>query len=247
MSAETIQKTCIVCHIQKDVSLFVMKKNMCKSCRNAKLRDNYANLNTTVEDLKCNTCQIVKPINAFYKRRKICIDCDNIKRRNRYATNEEYRNRVNKASIICRKGKQPSPSIRVRRSVVSSVHRCLGSKSKRTKEYIGCSNQEYINWLSYNNNNYTIDNHGKEWHIDHVIPLSRFDIVNNENDKRIAFNWRNTMALSVQENLKKSNKIIISQIEEHLHRLQIYHQENNIELPQEYIDLFAKHLDAGKS
>ena len=53
------------------------------------------------------------------------------------------------------------------------------------------------------------------------------------------------MALSAQENLKKNNKIITQQITEHLQRLKKYHIENNIELPQEYIELFAKHLVAG--
>jgi hypothetical protein len=53
------------------------------------------------------------------------------------------------------------------------------------------------------------------------------------------------MALSAQENLKKNNKIITQQITEHLQRLKTYHIENNIELPQEYIELFAKHLVAG--
>ena len=46
-------------------------------------------------------------------------------------------------------------------------------------------------------------------------------------------------------NLKKNNKILKPQIEQHLETLKIYHTEKNIELPQIYIDLFAKHLAAG--
>ena len=53
------------------------------------------------------------------------------------------------------------------------------------------------------------------------------------------------MALSPKENLSKNNKIIQSQIKEHYFNLLEYHTENNIELPQEYINLFAKHLVAG--
>ena len=34
-------------------------------------------------------------------------------------------------------------------------------------------------------------------------------------------------------------------IQEHFKNLQKYHEENNIELPQKFIDLFAKHLVAG--
>jgi hypothetical protein len=96
------------------------------------------------------------------------------------------------------------------------------------------------------NNKYCLDNHGAEWHIDHVIPLSKFDL-NIEEQQLIAFNWRNTMPLSCSENLSKNNKIIVSQIEEHYKKLVEYHEENKLDLPQVYIELFAKHLVAGIS
>jgi hypothetical protein len=95
-----------------------------------------------------------------------------------------------------------------------------------------------------NNLNYTLENRGSEWHRDHVIPLSHFNL-ENEEEQLVAFNWRNTMPLSCQENLKKNNKIIKSQIEQHYKKLIKYHTENNLDLPQVYIDLFAKHLVAG--
>ena len=53
------------------------------------------------------------------------------------------------------------------------------------------------------------------------------------------------MPLAARDNLSKNRKIIIPQIEQHYHHLLIYHKEKNIEMPQEFIDLFAKHLVAG--
>jgi hypothetical protein len=58
-------------------------------------------------------------------------------------------------------------------------------------------------------------------------------------------NWRNTMPLSVKDNLSKNNKIIKEQIKIHLNTLEKYHIKENIMFPQQYINLFAKHLDAG--
>jgi len=101
-----------------------------------------------------------------------------------------------------------------------------------------------VKWLTFNDVGYTLNNRGKNWHIDHVIPLSKFNL-NDENEQQIAFNWRNTTALSPTENLKKNNKIVSSQIETHLNKLITYHRENNIEMPEKYINLFAKHLVAG--
>ena len=89
-----------------------------------------------------------------------------------------------------------------------------------------------------------MDNHGSEWHIDHVIPLSKFDL-NIPEQQLIAFNWRNTMPLSCSENLSKNNKILQLQVEEHYKKLVEYHIENKLDLPQVYINLFAKHLVAG--
>jgi hypothetical protein len=43
----------------------------------------------------------------------------------------------------------------------------------------------------------------------------------------------------------KNSKIIKPQIEQHLKKLLDYHKEKNIEVPQKYIDLFAKHLADG--
>jgi hypothetical protein len=116
-----------------------------------------------------------------------------------------------------------------------------GEKSMNTICYLGCSKNEYLHWILHNDKNYTLENRGKEWHIDHVIPLYWFNL-ENEEEQLIAFNWRNTMPLSVKENLSKNKKIVSSQIEQHYKHLSDYHTEKNIEMPQEFIDLFAKHL-----
>jgi hypothetical protein len=66
----------------------------------------------------------------------------------------------------------------------------------------------------------------------------------NEEQQLIAFNWRNTMPLSATDNLKKGMKIIKTQVEQHYKKLVKYHIENKLDLPQVFIDLFAKHLVA---
>lgn len=47
------------------------------------------------------------------------------------------------------------------------------------------------------------------------------------------------MPLNAKENLSKNNKILTPQVEEHLKHLLEYHKTQNIEMPQEFIDLFA--------
>ena len=55
------------------------------------------------------------------------------------------------------------------------------------------------------------------------------------------------MPLSAKENLSKNNKVIPSQIKQHVKNLLEYHKENKMKMPQIYIDLFARHLVAGSS
>jgi len=248
-SSETkhLEKTCSICNITKSKNMFVNGRNLCKSCRNKKTREDYSKLKLTdVIEQKCNVCEFIKNISDFHKGRKICTVCTSKKRREKYNTDEEYKKRVIKESINYRKAKnwRDNDLEELKRKIRSNILRYIKNKNKRTMEYLGCSREEYMKWLMSNNNDYTYENHGKEWHIDHVIPLSKFNI-NDEEEQLIAFNWRNTMPLSCKENLKKNNKIIKSQNEQHYKKLEEYHKENKLELPQVYIDLFAKHLVDG--
>jgi hypothetical protein len=52
----------------------------------------------------------------------------------------------------------------------------------------------------------TWENHGK-WHIDHIIPCSKFDLIDPINQK-ICFNYRNLQPLWARDNIIKNNKIL---------------------------------------
>ena len=140
--------------------------------------------------------------------------------------------------LKCKDCERDEPMEKLKRGIRSRIIKALTNKNKHTIEYLGCNIPNYLNWLLNNDSGYTLENRGSEWHIDHVIPLSRFNL-EIEEQRLIAFNWRNTMPLSVEENLSKQNKIIISQVEQHYKNLLDYHKENKLDLPQVYIDLFA--------
>lgn len=268
---------------------FIKNRNICKSCRNSKCRENYK-LAIKEESLQlCAICKIEKSLDLFVKNRNLCNDCNNEKRRLKYSQNEEHRKQLiknvsefkhNKVIIRqqlkalkqekigienkvcsncneikhqdkfrynrlkCKDCERDEPLEKFKRIVRSRIYSCL-KKDKHTIEYLGCNSNDYLDWLLCNNNNFTLENRGKIWHIDHVIPLSKFNL-DNEDEQHIAFNWRNTMPLSVKDNLSKNNKIIKSQIEQHLNKLKEYHNEHKLDLPQVFIDLFAKYLDDGK-
>jgi hypothetical protein len=53
----------------------------------------------------------------------------------------------------------------------------------------------------------TKENHGKVWHMDHILPCVSFDL-SNINQQKKCFHYTNLQALFVHENLSKGSKII---------------------------------------
>lgn len=239
-------KTCSICFIEKNSEQ--CNGSMCYGCNNEKRRQLYKNntehrkklikmasdfkhkkvllnqkkkqeeqINIGIDNKTCNYCNEIKHKESFRHNRLKCKDCE-----------------------------RDNPTEKFKRTIRSRIYNCLRYKikTKHSVEYLGCSSDYYLNWIFQYDNNCNLDNHGKDWHIDHVIPLSKFDL-SLPDQQLIAFNWRNTMPLSCKQNLSKNNKIIKSQIKEHYKKLIEFHNEHTLDLPQEYIDLFAKHLVAG--
>ena len=122
--------------------------------------------------------------------------------------------------LRCRDCERDEPIGKFKRCVRSRIYIALKkNKTKRTIKYLGCTNNEYFDWIMTYNENYNLENYGNVWHIDHVIPISKFNL-DDEEEQTLAFNWRNTMPLSAQDNLKKGSKIINLQVAEHMEKLQ---------------------------
>jgi len=85
-----------------------------------------------------------------------------------------------------------------------------GYKSDRTEKLIGISIKElkvYIEKLF--KMGMTWDNYGfYGWHLDHIKPLSSFDLTNQEEQKK-AFHYTNLQPLWAKENMQKGAKYLI--------------------------------------
>jgi hypothetical protein len=76
-----------------------------------------------------------------------------------------------------------------------SVTRLIGCTIDEFKKHIECQFKDEMLW----------DNYGTLWHIDHIKPLSLFDL-SDPQQQLIAFHYTNCQPLLAYENLKKSNK-----------------------------------------
>ena len=102
------------------------------------------------------------------------------------------------------------PEFKMISNIRASVSRILKNNTKRghTIELLGCS-AEYLR--HYLENQFTgdmnWDNYGPYgWHIDHIIPLSYFDMSDPEQQRR-AWHYTNLQPLWAADNIRKSNKI----------------------------------------
>ena len=78
-------------------------------------------------------------------------------------------------------------------------------KKGKTLELLGCSIPELkIHLEKQFKNGMNWDNYGK-WHIDHIIPLSKFDLFNIKEQKKACY-YTNLQPLWAKDNLKKGNK-----------------------------------------
>ena len=81
------------------------------------------------------------------------------------------------------------------------------NKSNKTMELICCTKQFLKNWIQFQlYGDMTVENYGKIWQLDHTIPISSFNL-SNENEKRKCFFWCNLRPMYVRDNIVKSNKV----------------------------------------
>lgn len=242
---DTTIQTCITCNGEKPMSSFNKNRNKCKDCSNECRRKAY-------DENEEHRKKIIQQASTFkhnkvLERQKVrleeqtrmgidnkqCSKCSQIKEKDNFRHNR----------LKCKDCERDEPLDKLKRNIRGRIHAALIKKELHTVEYLGLSSVDYFKWLLTCDERYNMENKS-EWHIDHVIPLSKFNL-DVEEEQLIAFNWRNTMPLSVRENLSKNNKIDTLQIEQHYNRLLEYHEDNTIEMPQVFIDLFAKYLVVG--
>ena len=242
---------CVECLVEKAESEFRKKgkyrQGCCIVCANSKRRENYKN-NETLRQKCINNATALKKEKKLIRDEQLkaeqeLIGIDNHKCRYCFEIKHKDRFRWNRKK--CRDCERDDPKEKFKRYVRTRIYNCLKvHKAKSHIEYLGTSTNDYLDWIMTYNSDYNLDNYGPVWHIDHVIPISCFDL-SNEEEQLLAFNWRNTMPLSAKENLRKNNSIDTTQITEHLKKLEEYHTHTKIIMPEKFKNLYAKHLDAG--
>jgi hypothetical protein len=221
-----------------------------------------------IEKKECKYCKETLESSMFRKNRRKCKNCEkkdgreyrqseygktkaktwseNNKERHAELQSKWAKNNRERLNTKFNERKKVDPIFKMKVSCKNQLLKCLkkynNTKKNSTTQYLGCEIDFFVEWLEYCfTDGMTMENHGTFWHLDHVIPVSEFDL---EQDKEayMCFNYTNYMPLPAKENMSKQNKIIKSQLETHLKNLKNFHNEKKIEINIDYIKLIARHL-----
>jgi hypothetical protein len=105
-----------------------------------------------------------------------------------------------------RERQKADPAWRAMRNVRERVRGVLyGKRSARAT--VGCSREEFMQHIeSKFTNGMQWNNYGTYWHVDHIVPVSHFDLSDLYHAKMVN-HWTNLQPLEAEKNLKKSNRI----------------------------------------
>ena len=223
----------------------------------------------------CRRCKETKTISDFRINRGECIGCERTSGRKYNKENKSIRqkwqdkNKEHFDELRAERYQRKKPEIRkkytdrckndkcfkIHQTLKKRLQGCI-KKVKSTEEYTGAKYAETVKWLEYNfTDEMNWKNHGTYWDIDHVIPVSRWNL-NDEKHVEMCFNWKNLSPLEKGKNRnEKRDKIDIEQVTRHIENLKKYHKENELDDDelQKYqkqcnyrlIKYWARHLDAG--
>jgi hypothetical protein len=133
----------------------------------------------------------------------------------------EYRKRPDVKEHIKLKNKEyleiRKEKIKIRRKTdlnfkISEILRSKFNREiKRNKysKFLGCDIVFFKQWLEYRfNDDMNWNNMGSNWHIDHILPISKFNL-QNKNEISICYHWTNLQPLESKDNMSKSNNILL--------------------------------------
>ena len=225
MSCVSDNQICIKCEIPYPSSCY-RKYNetqigkTCKKCLNEldKLRKkNLRQKKAETTFVKCEKCQEEKALKDFAKlkkfyKKKICVSCYP-----KFLTEQK--------TNWCKNEHNTNMNYRIKKSLAARL-RSVIVKTDSTMNYIGCNIQYLREWFEYNfTSEMNWDNYGTYWSIEHIIPVCKFDLT-NEDEKFKCCNWSNLMPVSIKNNSSKKT-IDMNQIHYSVEKIKKFKEEGS--------------------
>ena len=210
IAGEEIFKLCSKCCVYHNVSSFNRLKNRslsswCKLCYKQYYHDNDKRiLNNKKEYYNKSSGKILSCKRTYY--------IDNVEKIKSNRSEYFHKNKrmiYNKRKELYTSDNLYKLTYLIRIRIINGIksNKRMTKKSNATRELLCC---DWILAKTHLERQFrdgmTWKNHGKVWHIDHIIPISFFDL-SNLTEQKLAFHYGNLQPLLVKENLEKSDNI----------------------------------------
>lgn len=189
----------------------------------------------TIKKKICSKCKLDKDISNFYFRKNrnvyhsACKYCENYEKRNMSYEKREHVNFVRRQTPYKPLTKEQSLLTNLRKRVGNAVKN--NSKSDSTLSLLDCNISFLKKWFIFNfeyeGEDFNLENYGKIWEIDHIIPCDSFDMSDKKQQQQ-CFHWTNLRPMTPTNNRSKGNKIILPIILVQEIRLKKFIKINNI-------------------
>ncbi len=226
-SQNITEKICTQCNVLLPLTDFYLDRTIitkvsyrskCKKCCKINQKNRKKNdIDLTIKFKICSVCKENLSIDKFYKSYRLkdgyyseCSICLENKRKN-VGNNPKFK-RTKEYMIEYNANRYKNMEFKLKHNIRSNMYGYLskykqGIKIDRTLNYVGCTMEFLITWFQYLfDEKMTLENHGKYWHIDHIIPCSYFDLTIQDNIYK-CYNWSNLRPCESKKNIIKSNKI----------------------------------------
>ncbi len=214
-------KICSKCKIEQDILCFGKLNSSsdgyrydCKKCRKEYNQENK-------DKIKANNHKY------YFENKDKILNCNKIYRLTNkdkiLEQRKEYRNREEIIKHNKEKMKEYLPirktnmkqrrlfdlNFRLSEALRSKLHRGIKGYNTSLTNILGCDMTFFKKWIEFRfDYNMNWNNYGKEWHIDHILPINQFNF-KNQNDLNICFHWTNLQPLNAKDNQSKSDNIIL--------------------------------------
>lgn len=212
-------KTCYKCKREQTIEQFGKLKCSkdglrydCKTCRKDYREQNRETINAKLNDYyKANKEDLLIRNKLYREQHKDEINQQRKEYRNREVVKEHIKIKqkeylpIRKEQI--KERRKTDLNFQIQEVIKNKIHKFLKNRKTSYAELIGCDLAFFKKWMEYRfDEKMCWENFGKVWQIDHILPLSLFDMT-NELDKKVCFHWTNLQPLNSIENRSKSNKL----------------------------------------
>ena len=205
-------------------------RNVCKRCKsNFESKRRISNTSYYAEKDKAYyeaNKEAIHLRNRTYRqenREKVCAQKKEYYENNKATIKQYHANNKDKRNAYKRERFASDAVFRIVESLRSRIHDVLRNVNKKhSSKLIGCCRDDLVQWLGFQfTPEYTWANYGTSWQMDHVIPISFFDM-SSLPERNYAFHWTNIRPLNTKANLSKSSKILQHDILQHINVLKSF-------------------------